>query len=82
MAACKVGSEPIPWTAKGTKIASAALGAAMVDHVLQPKKRKGVKYSALRYLTEFAVGNMVVGPALGKVEQRRHSRPGRETGRR
>lgn len=81
VAACKVGSEPIPWTAKGTKIASAALGAAMVDHVLQPKKRKGVKYSALRYLTEFAVGNMVVGPALGKVEQRR-SRTGRETVRR
>ncbi|KUI55164.1 hypothetical protein VP1G_10725 [Cytospora mali] len=71
VAACKVGSEPIPWTAKGTKIASAALGAAVVDHVLQPKKRNGVKYTALRYLTEFAVGSMVVGPALGKVEQRR-----------
>lgn len=71
VAACKVGSEPIPWTAKGTKIASAALGAAVVDHVLQPKKKNGVKYTALRYLTEFAMGSIVVGPALGKVEQRR-----------
>lgn len=73
VAACKIGSEPIPWTAKGTKIASAALGAAMVDHVLQPKKRKGVKYSALRFLTELAVSNMVVGPAFGKVEEKRHT---------
>lgn len=71
VAAVKVGAEPIPWTKKGTKIASAALGAAVVDHVLQPKKKGGVRYAAMRHLTEMAVGGMVVGPALGRVEARR-----------
>ncbi|ROW08045.1 hypothetical protein VPNG_06106 [Cytospora leucostoma] len=71
VAAVKVGTDPIPWTKKGTKIASAALGAAVVDHVLQPKKKGGVRYAAMRHLTEMAVGGMVVGPALGKVEARR-----------
>ena len=71
VAAVKVGADPIPWTVKGTKIASAALGAAVVDHVLQPKKKKGVKYAAMKHLTEVAVGSMLVGPALGKVEEKR-----------
>jgi hypothetical protein len=56
----------MPWRTKGTKIASAALGAAVVDHVLKPEKRGGVKYAAMRHLAEVAVGNIVV-PALGKV---------------
>lgn len=66
VAALKVGSDPIPWPVKGTKIASAALGAAVVDHVLKPKKKGGVKYAAMRHLAEVAVGSLVVGPALGK----------------
>lgn len=66
VAAIKVGSDSVPWSVKGTKIASAALGAAVVDHVLKPKKKGGVKYAAMRHLAEVAVGNLVVGPALGK----------------
>lgn len=67
VALMKVGTEQMPWRTKGTKIASAALGAAVVDHVLKPDKRGGVKYAAMRHLAEVAVGNMVVSPALGKV---------------
>ncbi|KAG6366897.1 hypothetical protein INS49_001078 [Diaporthe citri] len=67
VALMKVGTEQMPWRTKGTKIASAALGAAVVDHVLKPDKRGGVKYAAMRHLAEVAVGNMVVSPALGKM---------------
>ncbi|KAJ0114006.1 hypothetical protein J7T55_010250 [Diaporthe amygdali] len=67
VALMKVGTEQMPWQIKGTKVASAALGAAVVDHVLKPKKRGGVKYAAMRHLAEVAVGNMVVSPALGKM---------------
>lgn len=67
VAAIKVGSDSVPWPVKGTKIASAALGAAVVDHVLKPKKRGGVKYAAIRHMAEVAVGNVVVGPALGSL---------------
>lgn len=66
VAAIKVGSDSVPWPVKGTKIASAALGAAVVDHVLKPKKKGGIKYTAMRHLAEVAVGNLVVGPALGR----------------
>lgn len=66
VAAIKVGSDSVPWPVKGTKIASAALGAAVVDHVLKPKKKGGIKYAAMRHMAEVAMGNMVVGPALGK----------------
>lgn len=66
VAAIKVGTDEIPWPVKGTKIASAALGAAVVDHVLKPKKKGGIKYAAMRHLAEVAVGNLVVGPAIGR----------------
>lgn len=56
---------------KGTKIASAALGAAVVDHVLRPKKKGGIKYAALRHLAEAAVAKVVVGPTAGKVAGKR-----------
>lgn len=66
VAAIKVGTDSVPWPVKGTKIASAALGAAVVDHVLKPKKKGGVKYAAMRHLAELAVGNLVVGPVIRK----------------
>ncbi|KAF3767502.1 hypothetical protein M406DRAFT_69643 [Cryphonectria parasitica EP155] len=70
IAAIKVGTDSIPWPVKGTKIASAALGAAVVDHVFKPKKKGGIKYVAMRHLAEAAVGSLVVGPALGKASKR------------
>ncbi|PSS02217.1 hypothetical protein BD289DRAFT_478887 [Coniella lustricola] len=70
VAAIKVGADSSPWTAKGTKVASAALGAAVVDHVLKPKTKGGIKYAAMRHLTELAVANLVVGPAVGKAKSR------------
>lgn len=66
VAAIKVGTDSAPWAVKGTKIASAALGAAVVDHVFRPKKKGGIKYSAMRHMAEVALSSMVVGPALGK----------------
>ncbi|CAN8102564.1 unnamed protein product [Discula destructiva] len=71
VAAIKVGTDSIPWPVKATKIGSAALGAAVVDHVFRPQKKGGVKYAAMRHLAEVAVGNLVVGPALGKASSRR-----------
>lgn len=76
VAAIKVGADSSPWAAKGTKVASAALGAAVVDHVLKPKAKGGIKYAAMRHLTELAVANLVVGPAVGKASSR--SRGGRK----
>lgn len=78
VAAIKVGNDAVPWPVKGTKIASAALGAAVVDHVLRPKKRGGIKYAAMRHMAEVAVGNVVVGPALGSLSS---SGGGRNAGR-
>lgn len=69
VAAIKVGTDSIPWPVKATKIGSAALGAAVVDHVFRPKKKGGIKYTAMRHLAEAAVGNFVVGPAMGKADQ-------------
>lgn len=78
VAAMKVGTDAMPLSAKVTKIGSAALGAAVVDHVFRPKKKGGIKYTALRHLTEVAVGNLVVGPAMGKAD---HSVQSRRRGR-
>lgn len=47
VAAIKVGTDSIPWPVKATKIGSAALGAAVVDHVFRPTKKGGVKVSFL-----------------------------------
>lgn len=69
VAAIKVGTDSIPWPVKATKIGSAALGAAVVDHVFKPKKKGGIKYTAMRHLAEVAVGNFVVGPAMGKADK-------------
>ncbi|KAJ4419012.1 hypothetical protein N0V82_005237 [Gnomoniopsis sp. IMI 355080] len=66
VAAIKVGTDDIPWAVKATKIGSAALGAAVVDHVFKPQKKGGVKYAAMRHLAEVAVGNLVVGPTMRK----------------
>lgn len=82
VAAIKVGTDSVPWPVKGTKIASAALGAAVVDHVLRPKKRGGVKYAAMRHLAELAVGNLVVGPAMGRAGNRGSGGGGGGGGRR
>lgn len=70
VAAIKVGTDSIPWPVKATKIGSAALGAAVVDHVFRPKKKGGIKYTAMRHLAEVAVGNFVVGPAMNKTNER------------
>lgn len=64
VAAIKVGTDKMPLSAKATKIGSAALGAAVVDHVLRPQKKGGVKYAAMRHLAEVAMGNLVVGPTM------------------
>lgn len=66
VAAIKVGTDKVPWPVKATKIGSAALGAAVVDHVFRPQKKGGVKYAAMRHLAEVAVGNLVVGPTVRK----------------
>jgi predicted dinucleotide-binding enzyme len=59
---------------KGTKVASAALGAAIVDTFLSqrhPKKMGGVRHHAMRQAAEMALGSTVVGPAWEEAAARR-----------
>lgn len=67
VAAIKVGMGPEPWAKKGVKIASAAMGAAVVDHIVKPKTKVGIKYSATRHLAELAIGNLVAGPMVSSM---------------
>jgi hypothetical protein len=59
-------NEPGPWMgAKGTKVATAALGAALVDTFMgqkHPKKVGGVRHKAMRRATEAALGKVIVEP--------------------
>jgi hypothetical protein len=67
-AAFKARNDPSPWLGeKGGKVATAALGAALVDTFLSqrhPKKVGGVRHHAMRHVAEAALGRAVVNPAL------------------
>lgn len=49
------------------------LGAAVVDHVLKPDKRGGVKYGLIRHLSEVALGGMAsANPQLSNIYTNPH----------
>lgn len=77
MAALKVGREPGPWIGiKGGKVASAALGAAVVDGFMAQRDTPGVRsggmrHATMRHLTELAISNMVAKPAMKNISGHR-----------
>ncbi|KAK0629921.1 hypothetical protein B0T17DRAFT_203765 [Bombardia bombarda] len=70
MAALKLRSDPSPWIgAKGTKVAAAALGAAMVDTYMEqkhPEQKGGMRHNMMRQATQLAIGKLVVKPVVNK----------------
>ncbi|TPX15047.1 uncharacterized protein E0L32_004877 [Thyridium curvatum] len=75
IAALKVQNEPGSWIGpKGGRVATAALGAAVVDTYLghkHPKTKGGVRHAAIRQVAEAAIGNMMVKPGASKVATKR-----------
>jgi hypothetical protein len=73
-AAYKMRNDPGPWGEKGTKVATAAIGAALVDTFMTkryPKKVGGVRHKAMRQAAEVALGRGVVNPAVSQARRRR-----------
>jgi hypothetical protein len=70
VAALKLRNDPSPWLgAKGTKVATAAIGAALVDTVIQekyPQRKGGLRHTMAKQATQMAIGNFVMkGAAKG-----------------
>lgn len=66
-AAYKLRDDPSPWVGeKGVRVASAALGAGIVDGIVgsrHPKMRRGgMRHQAMREATEFGLKQFVVQP--------------------
>lgn len=75
MAALKSYDKPGAWIGtKGAQIATAAVGAALVDGYIANKNpgiRGGKRHAVLRQVTNAALGNLVLGPAGKTVEQKK-----------
>ena len=67
MAAAKLNDDPGPWPgAKGTKVISTALGAAIVDTFIEqrkPEMKGGMMHGVAKQAATFALGNLVAKPA-------------------
>jgi hypothetical protein len=67
MAATKLYEEPGPWIgAKGTKVVTTALGAAIVDTFIEqrkPEMKGGMRHKLTKQAATFALGNLVTKPA-------------------
>ncbi|EFQ29440.1 hypothetical protein CGRA01v4_14658 [Colletotrichum graminicola] len=73
-AAMQVRSEPGPWIGeKGTRVATAALGAALVDTFVGHKAtgmKGGMRHQALRQACEMGIRNFVVQPTVNTATRR------------
>lgn len=69
MAALRLRNDPGDWLgSKGTRVATAALGAAVVDTFVKhkhPQKKGGLRHVAARHLAQAAIGNLLVRPVAG-----------------
>ncbi|KAB5576459.1 hypothetical protein GE09DRAFT_623105 [Coniochaeta sp. 2T2.1] len=67
MAASKLNDDPGPWVgAKGTKVITTALGAAMVDTFIEQRKpdmKGSMMHGVAKQVATFALGNLVTKPA-------------------
>lgn len=70
VAALKLRDDPSPLLgAKGSKIATAALAAAVVDTFIDkkyPKRKGGLRHTVMRQATQMAIGNLVMPAVQGK----------------
>ncbi|OHF03370.1 hypothetical protein CORC01_01423 [Colletotrichum orchidophilum] len=73
-AALQMKSEPGPWIGeKGTRVATAALGAALVDTFVGHKAtgiKGGMRHQALRQACEMGIRNFVVQPTVNTATRR------------
>ncbi|KAJ0163438.1 hypothetical protein CTA2_3007 [Colletotrichum tanaceti] len=73
-AALQMRSEPGPWIGeKGTRVATAALGAALVDTFVGHKAtgmRGGMRHQALRQACEMGIRNFVIQPTVNTATRR------------
>ncbi|KAK1973452.1 hypothetical protein LZ30DRAFT_610770 [Colletotrichum cereale] len=73
-AALEMRSEPGPWIGeKGTRVATAALGAALVDTFVGHKAtgmKGGMRHQALRQACEMGIRNFVVQPTVNTASRR------------
>ncbi|GKT66645.1 hypothetical protein ColTof4_04135 [Colletotrichum tofieldiae] len=73
-AALQMRSEPGPWIGeKGTRVATAALGAALVDTFVGHKAtgmKGGMRHQALRQACEMGIRNFVVQPTVNTATRR------------
>ncbi|QBZ64539.1 hypothetical protein PoMZ_06237 [Pyricularia oryzae] len=74
MAALRSYDSPGNWIGtKGAQIATAAVGAALIDGVIANKKpnlRGGKRHAVLRQVTNTALGNLIMNPAGSAIEKR------------
>ncbi|TLS26901.1 hypothetical protein PpBr36_04658 [Pyricularia pennisetigena] len=74
MAALRSYDSPGNWIGtKGAQIATAAVGAALVDGVIankNPNIRGGKRHAVLRQVTNTALGNLIMNPAGSMVEKK------------
>ncbi|KAH6688951.1 hypothetical protein F5X68DRAFT_260542 [Plectosphaerella plurivora] len=79
-AAYKLRNDPSPWVGeKGVRVASAALGAGIVDGIVGNKHSKmrkgGMRHQAMREATQFGLRQFVVQPvATGALRSKSHKR--------
>ncbi|CAK7218392.1 hypothetical protein SCUCBS95973_003468 [Sporothrix curviconia] len=78
MAALSSHSAPGSWLGhKGTRVATAALGAALVDTYMghrHPESVNGVRHTAMRQAAEYAINSIVAEPILQRAARRRTRR--------
>lgn len=67
VAAVKLRNDPSPWIGmKGTKVATTAIGAALVDTLVDkryPKVKGGMRHAVAKQATQVALANLVAKPA-------------------
>ncbi|TDZ27984.1 hypothetical protein CTRI78_v012186 [Colletotrichum trifolii] len=83
-AALQMRNEPGPWIGeKGTRVATAALGAALVDTFVGHKAsnmKGGMRHQALRQACEMGIRNFVMQPAVNTANHRNRSGDGGDGG--
>ena len=75
IAALRVSGQKGSLYEKVPRVATAALGAAVVDSLLtarHPGAKGGTRHAVIRQVAELAIGNLVAKPAAKGMKQRRH----------
>lgn len=84
IAAIRMSGQEGDWIgAKGTKVATAALGAALVDTFMDhklPHCKGGMRHKTFKHVTQTVLGNLLVAPTMEKGQQVRKKRAGEGKG--